>query len=74
MQESKIRLMFLIGVHLFSEEDIKLNGEVFNWRHYIEPVFDESEIVSYFIIPYSVSVLCDARTKTVNLSTWPVDN
>ena len=49
MQDSKIRLMFLIGVHIFSRDDIKLNSEVFNWRYHIEPVFEESEVVSYSI-------------------------
>ena len=45
-QESKIRLMYLVGVHLFSEDDIKLNSEVFNWKQRIEPIFDQSEEVN----------------------------
>ncbi|KAK7101371.1 hypothetical protein V1264_019760 [Littorina saxatilis] len=39
------RLMYLLGVHLFAPDDITLNSEVFNWKHNIEPVFDESELI-----------------------------
>ena len=53
MQDSKIRLMFLIGVHIFSRDDIKLSCEVFNWRYHIEPVFEESEVVSYSFLTES---------------------
>ena len=37
--------MYLLGVYFFTEEDIQLNSTVFNWKHNIEPVFDESEKV-----------------------------
>ena len=39
------RMLRLLDVHLFSQDDIDLNGVVVNWPSNIAPVFDENEMV-----------------------------
>ena len=39
-------MIYLMTVHLFSEEDLHLNSAVFNWKGQIEPIFDTSEEIA----------------------------
>lgn len=44
--ESRKRLNFLLDIHMFSEEDIKLNSTVLTWPKNIQPVFEANDDVS----------------------------
>ncbi|XP_039627270.1 dynein heavy chain 12, axonemal [Polypterus senegalus] len=43
--ESHRRLNYLVDVHLFSQEDLKLNSTVLLWPEKINPIFDRNEEV-----------------------------
>ena len=46
IESSKKHLLYLIDVHIFSEEDIKLNTMTLRWPINIKPVFEQNtEIV-----------------------------
>ena len=46
IERSKKHLLYLIGVHIFSEDDIKLNTKTLGWPAKIRPVFEQNtEIV-----------------------------
>ena len=46
IETSKGHLLYLIDVHIFSEDDIKLNTKTLRWPSNIKPVFEQNtEIV-----------------------------
>ena len=46
LETSKGHLLYLIDVHIFSEDDIKLNTKTLRWPSNIKPVFEQNtEIV-----------------------------
>ena len=46
IETSKGHLLYLIDVHIFSEDDIKLNTKTLRWASNIKPVFEQNtEIV-----------------------------
>jgi len=49
IQQSYKRLSFLLDVHLFSAEDVKLNSSVMTWPRKIQPIFLQHDDVRRLI-------------------------
>ncbi len=63
IKELKRAMAYLLGVHLFPQEDIDLNAKVILWPHEIGPIFDQNEELTTEIRSANESALFAQKEK-----------